>query len=520
MSQILKGNLVAESKKVTEETVPCEQDETILAGRNRAAQVPDVPSALALWEWDLTTNQVYFSPEYRRQLGAGEGELTNGLSEWETRLHPEDRERVTQGLRSYLANPGPCYEAGYRLRYKDTAYRWMLMRAEVVRDSQSQPCRMLGYQLDISEQRKPGEDQARLAAIVESSEDAIISKSLEGIVTSWNEGARRLFGYTAEEMLGQPVSRIIPLERSKEEAQILARLRRGERVEHYETVRRHKDDRMVDVSLTISPIRDGSGRIIGASKIARDITEQKKAEAATRQAQERLQEQAAVLELAPVLVRDMESRIVLWTRGAERLYGYSKAEALGRVSHELFQTEFAEGMEYVDEMLCQDGHWEGELVQRKRNGERLVVSSQQIVYRDSTGRPVHILEVNTNITERKRAEQGLRESQARFAGIIDSAMDAIISIDETQGVVLFNTAAEQMFGCAAAEALDRPLDRFIPARFREAHRAHIQAFGATGATSRSMGKLKDLTALRADGEEFPIEASISQTEVGGPNCSR
>ena len=166
MSQILKGNLVAESKKVMEETVPGEEDEAVLAGRNRAAQVPDVPSVLALWEWDLTTNQVYFSPEYRRQLGAGEGELTNGLSEWETRLHPEDRERVTQGLRSYLANPGPCYEAAYRLRYKDTAYRWMLMRAEVVRDSQNRPCRMLGYQLDISEQRKAGEDQARLAAIV------------------------------------------------------------------------------------------------------------------------------------------------------------------------------------------------------------------------------------------------------------------------------------------------------------------------------------------------------------------
>jgi len=166
MSQILKGNLVAESKKVMEETVPGEEDEAVLAGRNRAAQVPDVPSVLALWEWDLTTNQVYFSPEYRCQLGAGEEEPTNGLSEWETRLHPEDRERVTQGLRSYLANPGPCYEAGYRLRYKDTAYRWMLMRAEVVRDSQNRPCRMLGYQLDISEQRKAGEDQARLAAIV------------------------------------------------------------------------------------------------------------------------------------------------------------------------------------------------------------------------------------------------------------------------------------------------------------------------------------------------------------------
>jgi PAS domain S-box-containing protein len=175
--------------------------------------------------------------------------------------------------------------------------------------------RILGYQLDISKQKKAEEDQAWLATIVESSEDAIISKSLEGIVTSWNEGAWRLFGYSAEEMLGQPVSRIIPPERFEEEEEILARLRRGERLDHYETVCRHKDGRLVDVFLSISPIRDSSGRIIGASKIARDITEQKKAEAAMKQAHERLQEQAAVLELAPVLVRDMDSRIVLWTRG-------------------------------------------------------------------------------------------------------------------------------------------------------------------------------------------------------------
>jgi PAS domain S-box-containing protein len=144
-----------------------------------------------------------------------------------------------------------------------------------------------------------------------------------------------------------------------------------------------------------------------------------------------------------------------------------------------------------------------------------VVASRQIVYCDSTGRPVRILEVNADITQRKRAEQGLRESQARFEGIIESATDAIISIDEAQRVVLFNAAAERMFGCAAAEALGQPLDRFIPERLRAAHRAHVRAFGATGMTSRAMGKLGDLTALRADGREFPIEASISQTEVGG-----
>ena len=143
-------------------------------------------------------------------------------------------------------------------------------------------------------------------------------------------------------MVGQPVSRIIPADRLDEEPDILARLRRGERVEHFETVRRHKDGSLVDVSVSISPIRDASGRIVGASKIARDVGARKRAQAAVDQANERLREHAMVLELAPVLVRDMDNRIVLWTRGAERLYGFSKEEALGRISHELFQTTFPE----------------------------------------------------------------------------------------------------------------------------------------------------------------------------------
>jgi hypothetical protein len=228
-----------------------------------------------------------------------------------------------------------------------------------------------------------------LVAIVESSDDAIIGKTLEGIVTSWNQGAERLLGYSAEEMIGQSVLRLIPEDRLEEETQILARLRRGERVDHYETIRRRKDGRLVDVSLSISPIRDGSGRLIGASKIARDIT------------------------------------------------------------------------------------------------------------------------------DRKRAERGLREGQARFESVINSAMDAIIGIDEAQRVVLFNAAAERMFGCASTEALGQTLDQFIPARLRSAHRAHVRAFGTTGVTSRAMGRLGELAALRSDGREFPIEASISQTEIAG-----
>jgi two-component system CheB/CheR fusion protein len=129
--------------------------------------------------------------------------------------------------------------------------------------------------VDVTERQRTEE---RLAAIIESSEDAIISKSLDGVIMTWNSGAERLFGYTAAEAIGRTVTMLIPPERIDEEPGILARVRRGERIDHYDTVRRRKDGSPIDISLTVSPIRDSDGTIIGASKIARDITERKQAE--------------------------------------------------------------------------------------------------------------------------------------------------------------------------------------------------------------------------------------------------
>jgi PAS domain S-box-containing protein len=129
---------------------------------------------------------------------------------------------------------------------------------------------------ELAESHQSGELKARLAAIVENSDDAIVSKTLQGIVTSWNAGAERLFGFSAGDMVGQSITRIIPPDRLPEETGILAKVVRGERLEHFETIRRRKDGSLVDVSITVSPLRDESGRIIGASKIARDITAQKR----------------------------------------------------------------------------------------------------------------------------------------------------------------------------------------------------------------------------------------------------
>ena len=131
--------------------------------------------------------------------------------------------------------------------------------------------------VDITERICADAHAQRLAAIVESSDDAIVSKDLNGIIASWNCGAQRIFGYTAEEMIGKSVTILIPPERENEEPGILQRIRRGERIEHYETVRRRKDGSLVDISLTVSPVRNLAGEIIGASKVARDITERRRA---------------------------------------------------------------------------------------------------------------------------------------------------------------------------------------------------------------------------------------------------
>ena len=148
--------------------------------------------------------------------------------------------------------------------------------------------RLRVYSTDITERKKAEEVRARFATIVESSDDAIISKTVDGVITSWNRGAEKLFGYAAKECIGKSMLMLFPPELIGEEAEILARTRRGESVDHFETVRMTKSGRRIDVSVTLSPIRDGQGEIIGASKIARDITERKQREVALRETQERL----------------------------------------------------------------------------------------------------------------------------------------------------------------------------------------------------------------------------------------
>ena len=158
-----------------------------------------------------------------------------------------------------------------------------------------------------------------------SSDDAILSEDLDGIIRTWNPGAKRLFGYTAEEVIGKPITLLIPMDRHDEESDILSRIRRGECIDHYETVRQRKDGSLVEISVTVSPIKNAEGRIIGASKIGRDITERKRSE----QVEKRF---ASIVESSDdaIVSKDLDGIINTWNPGAERLFGYTAKEIIGK----------------------------------------------------------------------------------------------------------------------------------------------------------------------------------------------
>ena len=180
-------------------------------------------------------------------------------------------------------------------------------------------------QSEIDQRKAADRDRALLAAIVASSQDAIISKTLDGIIQTWNAGAERLFGYTECEAVGQSITLIIPPDRMSEEQEIIARLRKGERIEHYETVRVAKDGRRLDISLTISPLRDDNGNLIGASKVARDITERKRFDEAIRDSEKRYRQLA---ELLPVGVYTCKTsgEISYFNRKAAELWGRAPSD--------------------------------------------------------------------------------------------------------------------------------------------------------------------------------------------------
>ena len=352
-----------------------------------------------------------------------------------------------------------------------------------------------------------------LAAIVESSDAAIIGKTLDGIVTSWNPSAERIFGYAASEMIGKPIHVIATPRRPKEMAHILDRIRRGERIEHYETERKRKDGRVIQVSLTISPIHDANGRVVGASKIAHDITDRKTAESQLKAKSEQLEEFAHALDLAPVMVRALDGRILLWGRGLQSLYGWTADEAIGRISHELLATESPTPLPEIMAELLDTGEWQGELVHAHRSGRRVVVASRWVLHRDVAGNPISVLKLDWDVTEARRAQSMIAEREARLRSILDTAPDAIITIDERGLIQSFSTAAEKLFGYVAGEVIGHNVKMLMPASHRANHDGYLARYLKTG-EKRIIGIGRQVEGQRKDGSIFLMQIAVGEMKLG------
>jgi PAS domain S-box-containing protein len=267
---------------------------------------------------------------------------------------------------------------------------------------------------DVTERHLAEITARRLAAIVASSEDAIVGKDLNSIITSWNLGAERIFGYTAEEMIGTSIMRLIPMDRQNEELAILSRIRRGERFDHFETIRLAKDGRQLNVSVTVSPIKDSTGYVVGASKVARDITERKKAEererkllaeAATANAKFR-----AFFEEGPLFagIMAVDGSIIEANRLSLEACGYTKEQVVGKPFWEcpwwcrsaalVEQIKFAIGQTALGQIF------QAEMPYFVADGSQRMVNLLILPIKDETGRVVFLVPTGTDITDLKRAE--------------------------------------------------------------------------------------------------------------------
>ena len=305
---------------------------------------------------------------------------------------------------------GRSEEEGWRVRKNGSRFLAKVI-ITALHDVEGQLTGFAKITRDMTEYRRIEEavkkEEARLAAVIESAMDAVVTVDEKQRITLFNPAAERMFGCSASEAMGRPLDQFMPERfRSAHASHIHAfgqtnttRRKMGEMGAIY-GLRANGEEFPIEAS--ISQVQMGEQRMY--SVILRDITERKLAE-------EELRQQASLLDLAPVMVRDMESRIVFWSSGVEKLYNYKKEEALGKPSPAILQTEFPMPLPQIEEILQKNGRWQGELVHHAQDGRKVVVASQWVLYRDAEGKPIRILELDADITARKRAEEAQLRSQ-------------------------------------------------------------------------------------------------------------
>ncbi len=499
------------------------------------------------WEYNVLTNKFIWSEELCRIFGVDPTRSEPSYDQLLKRIHPDDRSLWKQTAAHMIAQGGAC-EFNFRIVQPNGQIRQVEARGESVVNSTGKVIQLLGTVLDITERYQAKvalqASEQKYRNLVETSQDMIWSVDVQGHYTFVNQAAKQIYGYEPSEMLRRPFTDFLPSQQKHQELVVFQELITTGSIFQYETTHLTKDGRPINLMFNAIAQQDEQGNVIGITGTTSDITERKHTEDALRLIVEGTASSTGMeffRSCVRYLAQVLQVHYAVVTEFADE--GKTKVRTLafwmgegfgGNVEYNLAGTPcdnvlagmichypkgvqqlFPQDQDLVD--LGVESYWGSPLTTSAGEvlGHLAVLDLKPMVYNPGKEMILQIFAARTGAeVERQLAEQALQASQEKFAGILDIAEDAIISVDEKQRIQLFNQGAEKIFGYTANEIIGQSLDILIPETKRELHQQHIRNFATSEAKSRKMAnRYSNIFGCRKDGTQFPAEASISQLQV-------